>query len=224
MNEQSSRSHSCFIVKIERKLTTELADGVTREQLVKAKLNLVDLAGSERASKTGATGSTLKEGIGINSSLTALGNVINALSEGSKHGKKHIPYRDSKLTRLLQESLGGNSATVMIAAISPADYNYDETISTLKYANRAKSIANAITKNEDMSERVIRDLQGQIEALKQQLMNGGGAAANPELENQLGLMQKQQQSAWEEKEKLNRELEEERQKNLGAVIGESLFA
>lgn len=116
MNDTSSRSHSCFTIKIERKTTTELADGVTRELLNKAKLNLVDLAGSERANKTGATGTTLKEGIGINVSLTALGNVINALSEGGKK-LKHIPYRDSKLTRLLQESLGGNAATVMIAAI-----------------------------------------------------------------------------------------------------------
>ena len=99
MNDQSSRSHSCFTIKIEKKTTLDMGGGVTRENIVKAKLNLVDLAGSERASKTGASGATLKEGANINMSLMALGNVINALSEGSK---KFIPYRDSKLTRLLQ--------------------------------------------------------------------------------------------------------------------------
>jgi hypothetical protein len=135
MNEQSSRSHSCFTLKLEQKTVTDLGGGVTREQFVRAKINLVDLAGSERANKTGAKGATLKEGANINLSLMALGNVINALSEGSA-GKKHIPYRDSKLTRLLQNSLGGNANTVMLAAISPADYNYDETLSTLKYAHR----------------------------------------------------------------------------------------
>jgi kinesin family member 3B len=100
MNERSSRSHSCFTIKIEQRLVTELAGGVTREQVVSAKLNLVDLAGSERASKTGATGSTLKEGAKINLSLMTLGTVINALAAGGSKG--HIPYRDSQLTRLLQ--------------------------------------------------------------------------------------------------------------------------
>lgn len=120
MNEQSSRSHSVFTIRIDQKTETDMGNGIKREQIVKAKLNLVDLAGSERAGKTGASGTTLREGANINLSLMALGNVINALSEG-KVGKKqqHIPYRDSKLTRLLQESLGGNSATCMLAAISP---------------------------------------------------------------------------------------------------------
>ena len=103
MNEQSSRSHSCFTIKVEQKLTTELQGGVTREQVVSAKLNLVDLAGSERASKTGATGQTLKEGAKINLSLMTLGTVINALAAGGSKG--HIPYRDSQLTRLLQVGL-----------------------------------------------------------------------------------------------------------------------
>lgn len=220
MNDQSSRSHSCFTIKIEMKTTTELAGGVTREQLVKAKLNLVDLAGSERAAKTGATGSTLKEGSNINMSLMALGNVINALSEGSsmKSGaKKHIPYRDSKLTRLLQESLGGNSLTVMLAAISPADYNLDETLGTLKYANRAKSIANAISRNEDSSDRMIRDLKVQIELLQQQLASAPHES-NPELEQKLHEMEADQRNAWEEKERLSKALEEERQANLNSVV------
>ncbi len=219
MNEQSSRSHSCFTIKIEKKTTSELAGGVTRETIVKAKLNLVDLAGSERADKTGATGATLKEGTNINLSLMALGNVINALSEGtSRDGKKHIPYRDSKLTRLLQESLGGNSLTVMLAAISPADYNYDETVGTLKYANRAKSIANAATRNEDSNERIIRGLKEEIDQLRKQLSSGGGAEANPELEKRLKEMEQGQQSAWEEKELLSKALEEERQANINTAI------
>ena len=100
------------------------------------KLNLVDLAGSERQSKTNAVGIRLKEAAKINLSLSALGNVISSLIDGRQ---THIPYRDSKLTRILQDSLGGNTKTVMIAAISPADYNYEETLSTLRYASRAKS-------------------------------------------------------------------------------------
>lgn len=221
MNDQSSRSHSVFTIKIERKTSTELDGGLTREQTVKAKVNLVDLAGSERASKTGASGATLKEGANINLSLMTLGNVINALAEGSKNGaKKVIPYRNSKLTRLLQESLGGNSATVMIASISPADYNYSETIGTLKYANRAKSIANAVTRNEDSNERMIRDLQAQIEALKKKLSEGGEGAvmADPEIERKLKEMEASQHNAWEEKERLSKALEEERQANLHTVI------
>ena len=110
-----------------------------KEFLRAGKLNLVDLAGSETTSKTGATGDRMKEGVNINKSLSALGNVISALVDGKG---KHIPYRDSKLTRLLQSSLGGNCRTLMMAAISPADYNYNETLSTLRYAARAKSIKN----------------------------------------------------------------------------------
>jgi hypothetical protein len=108
MNDQSSRSHSVFTIKLEQKIVTELGDNRQREQMIKAKINLVDLAGSERASKTGASGATLKEGANINKSLLTLGNVINALAEGGKKkgANKVIPYRESKLTRLLQESLG----------------------------------------------------------------------------------------------------------------------
>ena len=141
MNAESSRSHSIFTVIIEMNQPREGSDHFT-----KGKLNLVDLAGSERPSKTGATGARMKEGIKINLSLTALGNVISSLCEG---GGKHIPYRDSKLTRLLQDSLGGNTKTVMMAAVGPADYNYEETLSTLRYANRAKNIKNKPSVNED---------------------------------------------------------------------------
>jgi kinesin family protein 1/kinesin family protein 3/17 len=135
MNDVSSRSHSVFTIKIHQK---DLSD---ESKNLFAKVNLVDLAGSERVKSTGATGATLMEGANINKSLSALGNVINALVEQAK-GKKgvFIPYRNSKLTRVLQESLGGNSITCMLAALSPALCNYDETLSTLKYANRAKAI------------------------------------------------------------------------------------
>ena len=148
MNQDSSRSHSLFSIYI------ETAEDIKGEQRIKAgKLNLVDLAGSERSSKTGATGQTLKEGIKINLSLTALGNVISSLVDGKS---SHIPYRDSKLTRLLQDSLGGNTKTVMIAACSPADYNYEETLSTLRYAARAKAIKNKPKVNEDPKDALLK--------------------------------------------------------------------
>jgi kinesin family protein 3/17 len=126
----------------------------------------VDLAGSERQSKTGATGATLKEGIKINLSLTALGNVISALVDGKS---AHIPYRDSKLTRLLQDSLGGNTKTVMIAAVSPADYNYEETLSTLRYAARAKAIKNKPRVNEDPKDALLKEYEEEIKKLKEML-------------------------------------------------------
>jgi hypothetical protein len=221
MNDQSSRSHSVFTIKIEQKTDVIMGD-VHKISIVKAKLNLVDLAGSERAEKTGASGSTLKEGANINMSLMALGNVINALSEaGSK--RQHIPYRDSKLTRLLQESLGGNAATVMIAAISPADYNYDETLSTLKYANRAKTIANAVTKNEDINQRMINDLKKEIEELKAAVAKGGtGGSDHGEDQKKIKEMEEMQKNSWEERERLAKQLEEERQANLSVAMSTML--
>jgi kinesin family member 17 len=142
MNADSSRSHSIFTVYVEMCDSKEGGG----EHFRAGKLNLVDLAGSERQSKTQAEGDRLKEATKINLSLSALGNVISALVDGKA---KHIPYRDSKLTRLLQDSLGGNTKTLMVAAVSPADNNYDETLSTLRYANRAKNIKNKATINED---------------------------------------------------------------------------
>ena len=129
-------------------------------------MNLVDLAGSERASKTGATGDGMKEATKINLSLSALGNVISALVDGKTH---HIPYRDSKLTRLLQDSLGGNTKTIMIAAVSPANYNYDETLSTLRYASRAKFIKNKPKINEDPKDTMLREMSEEIKRLKMML-------------------------------------------------------
>merc|ERR1712038_317065 len=136
------------------------------------KLNLVDLAGSGRQAKTGATGDRLKEATKINLSLSALGNVISALVEGGKGS--HIPYRDSKLTRLLQDSLGGNAKTVMVANIGPSKFNYDETLTTLRYANRAKNIKNKPRVNEDPKDAMLREFQEEIARLKAQLVNPDG--------------------------------------------------
>ena len=124
----------------------------------------------------GATGSRMLEGIKINLSLSALGNVISALASGSG---KHIPYRDSKLTRLLQSSLGGNTKTVMCAAVGPADYNYEETISTLRYANRAKNITNKPVINEDPKDALLREYKEQIEQLKAMLAASNGGVPVP---------------------------------------------
>ncbi|MEW5308736.1 MAG: hypothetical protein WDW38_000672 [Sanguina aurantia] len=166
MNAESSRSHSIFTITIEAtsKMTAATAAGADDDNHIRVgKCNLVDLAGSERQSKTGASGDRLKEGIKINMSLTALGNVISSLVD-SKGG--HVPYRDSKLTRLLQDSLGGNTKTVMVANIGPADWNYDETMSTLRYANRAKNIQNKPKINEDPKDAMLREFQDEISKLK----------------------------------------------------------
>ncbi|EGT46843.1 hypothetical protein CAEBREN_30218 [Caenorhabditis brenneri] len=167
MNKDSSRSHSIFTVYVE---------GMTETGSIRmGKLNLVDLAGSERQSKTGATGDRLKEATKINLSLSALGNVISALVDGKS---KHIPYRDSKLTRLLQDSLGGNTKTIMIACVSPSSDNYDETLSTLRYANRAKNIKNKPTINEDPKDALLREYQEEIARLKAMVQPGAGLVVN----------------------------------------------
>ncbi|KNC22948.1 hypothetical protein FF38_13754 [Lucilia cuprina] len=155
MNEHSSRSHAIFMIKI------EMCDIETNTIKV-GKLNLIDLAGSERQSKTGASAERLKEASKINLALSSLGNVISALAESSPH----VPYRDSKLTRLLQDSLGGNSKTIMIANIGPSAYNYNETLTTLRYASRAKAIQNQPIKNEDPQDAKLKEYQEEIERLK----------------------------------------------------------
>jgi len=161
MNSVSSRSHSIFTIYLER-----CDDPANGSKIRASKLNLVDLAGSERQSKTGAIGDRFKEATKINLSLSALGNVISALVDGRS---VHIPYRDSKLTRLLQDSLGGNTKTLMIACLSPADNNYDETLSTLRYANRAKNIKNQPRINEDPKDALIRQYLDEINRLKAML-------------------------------------------------------
>jgi len=164
MNEHSSRSHAIFIVTVER----SRPDPDGESHICVGRLNLVDLAGSERQAKTGATGDRLKEATKINLSLSALGNVISALVDGKSN---HVPYRDSKLTRLLQDSLGGNAKTIMVANFGPSKINYEETLTTLRYANRAKNITNKPRVNEDPKDAMLREFQEEISRLKAQLAN-----------------------------------------------------
>ncbi|XP_058498542.1 kinesin-like protein KIF1B isoform X3 [Solea solea] len=174
MNETSSRSHAVFTIVFTQKKHDSETDLSTEKV---SKISLVDLAGSERADSTGATGTRLKEGANINKSLTTLGKVISALAEvdnctsKSKKKKKSdfIPYRDSVLTWLLRENLGGNSRTAMVAALSPADINYDETLSTLRYADRAKNIKCNAVINEDPNNKLVRDLKDEVARLKELL-------------------------------------------------------
>ncbi|XP_037721446.1 kinesin-like protein KIF3A [Drosophila subpulchrella] len=172
MNEESSRSHAIFSITVER---SELGEGGVQHVRM-GKLQLVDLAGSERQSKTQASGQRLKEATKINLSLSVLGNVISALVDGKS---THIPYRNSKLTRLLQDSLGGNSKTVMCATISPADSNYMETISTLRYASRAKNIQNRMHINEEPKDALLRHFQEEIARLRKQLEEGSSLEEEP---------------------------------------------
>ncbi|XP_063747736.1 kinesin-like protein KIF1A isoform X8 [Eleginops maclovinus] len=179
MNETSSRSHAVFNIIFTQKRLDADTDNTTEKV---SKISLVDLAGSERADSTGAKGTRLKEGANINKSLTTLGKVISALAEvdsGSNKNKKkkkvenHIPYRDSVLTWLLRENLGGNSRTAMVAALSPADINYDETLSTLRYADRAKQIRCNAVINEDPNNRLVRELKEEVSRLKDLLCSQG---------------------------------------------------
>ncbi|KXS09168.1 kinesin-domain-containing protein [Gonapodya prolifera JEL478] len=174
MNAVSSRSHSIFTINVE---CCETNSKTNEQHFFAGKLHLVDLAGSERQSKTGATGDRLKEASKINLSLSALGNCISALVDGKS---THVPYRDSKLTRLLQDSLGGNSRTLMLATLSPASFNYDETLSTLRYANRAKNIKNTPKVNEDPKDAMLREMQDEIVKLRK-ILEDRARAKSPEL-------------------------------------------
>ncbi|XP_041828372.1 kinesin-like protein KIF3B isoform X2 [Melanotaenia boesemani] len=166
MNERSSRSHAIFVITVE---CSEVGpDG--EDHIRVGKLNMVDLAGSERQSKTGCKGKSLKEAAKINLSLSALGNVISALVDGRS---SHVPYRDSKLTRLLQDSLGGNAKTVMMATVGPSHKNFDESLATLRYASRAKKIKNKPRINEDPKDALLREFQEEIARLKAQLEERG---------------------------------------------------
>lgn len=190
MNNQSSRSHAIFTITLEqmRKLNpgipgeSNLSESMNEEYL-SAKLHLVDLAGSERAKRTGSDGMRFKEGVHINKGLLALGNVISALGDEKKRKEGvHVPYRDSKLTRLLQDSLGGNSRTVMIACISPADINAEETLNTLKYANRARNIQNKPVINRDPISTEMIKMRQQLEYLQAELCTRGGGASSDEVQ------------------------------------------
>lgn len=222
MNETSSRSHSLFQITVER---SELgADG--KQHIRVGKLNMVDLAGSERLAKTNATGDRLKEATKINLSLSTLCHVISSLIDPKS---TYVPYRDSKLTRMLQDSLGGNTKTVMIANVGPADYNYDETINTLRYASRAKSIQNKPRINEDPKDALLREYQDEISKLKEQLsalnkgmkpeeimMKHGVMAGNTVTEHEIYVEDKEKMAEFEmklkqEKEEMKANAEMERQ-------------
>ncbi|KAL8611043.1 hypothetical protein ACOMHN_042659 [Nucella lapillus] len=185
MNDVSSRSHAIFTITFTQ---AKFEDGLPSER--QSKIHLVDLAGSERADASGATGQRLKEGGSINRSLVTLGNVISVLAEASSEERgprsraTFIPYRDSVLTWLLKDSLGGNAKTIMIATISPADINYGETMSTLRYANRAKNIINRPTVNEDANVRLIRELREEIARLKA-LIDGTDNISSPGVQERL---------------------------------------
>ena len=177
MNSESSRSHAIFTLNVEQRILDE--DGASSDSVaLVSKFHFVDLAGSERLKRTGAKGDTMKEGISINGGLLALGNVISALGDEKKKAS-HVPYRDSKLTRLLQDSLGGNSKTLFIACVSPSSSNESETSNALQYANRAKNIKNKPVVNHDTAgAQLIADLKSKIKALQQDnlaLTNGGAS-------------------------------------------------
>ncbi|KAM9761016.1 kinesin-like protein KIF21A isoform 5-T5 [Dama dama] len=183
MNVQSSRSHAIFTIHLcQTRICPQIdAESATDNKVISessqmnefetltAKFHFVDLAGSERLKRTGATGERAKEGISINCGLLALGNVISALGDKSKRAT-HVPYRDSKLTRLLQDSLGGNSQTIMIACVSPSDRDFMETLNTLKYANRARNIKNKVMVNQDRASQQINALRSEITRLQMELM------------------------------------------------------
>ncbi|KAM6949067.1 kinesin-like protein KIF1C [Aplochiton taeniatus] len=178
MNETSSRSHAVFTIVFTQRRRDQLTSLVTEKV---SKISLVDLAGSERADSSGAKGTRLKEGANINKSLTTLGKVISALADYQSNKKRKsdfIPYRDSVLTWLLKENLGGNSRTAMIAALSPADINYDETLSTLRYADRAKQIRCNAVINEDPNARLIRELKEEVNRLRDLLLTQGLLSVN----------------------------------------------
>uniref|UniRef100_A0A3B4ZXV2 Kinesin-like protein KIF13B n=1 Tax=Stegastes partitus TaxID=144197 RepID=A0A3B4ZXV2_9TELE len=218
MNEESSRSHAVFNIILTHTLK-DLQSGTSGEKV--SRLSLVDLAGSERAAKTGAAGERLKEGSNINKSLTTLGLVISALAEQgtAKNKTKFVPYRDSVLTWLLKDCLGGNSRTAMVATVSPAADNYEETLSTLRYADRAKNIVNHAVVNEDPNARIIRELREEVEKLRVQLTQAESLKA-PELKERLEESEKLIQEmtiTWEEKLRKTEEIAQERQKQLESL-------
>uniref|UniRef100_A0A0N5AQQ1 Kinesin-like protein n=1 Tax=Syphacia muris TaxID=451379 RepID=A0A0N5AQQ1_9BILA len=210
MNEHSSRSHAIFVVTVECSETK--SDGESHIRV--GRLNLVDLAGSERQSKAGTFGKRFKEATKINLSLSALGNVISALVDGKS---THIPYRDSKLTRLLQDSLGGNSKTIMVANIGPASYNYEETLGTLRYASRAKNIKNKPRINEDPKDALLREFQEEIARLREMLEKRASSSLDSlTAEKYLSEQQEKRQILAELEERV-KQLEEEKKAQLAVA-------
>ncbi|KAJ1952335.1 hypothetical protein EC988_003613, partial [Linderina pennispora] len=225
MNEASSRSHAVFTIVLTRRTHNTDMDQITERT---SRISLVDLAGSERANSTKATGVRLKEGTKINQSLAALGKVISALADSGRHNAEHgggkkrdayVPYRDSVLTWLLKDSLGGNSRTVMIAAISPADYA--ETLSTLRYADRAKHIINQAMVNEDASVKLVRELKEEVALLRRKLaMAGPNNSRGSDLKDQLQANEKliaELNQTWEEKLRRTQAIQMEREQALAAL-------
>ncbi|XP_067232121.1 kinesin family member 4 isoform X1 [Chanodichthys erythropterus] len=205
MNAASSRSHAIFTISLEQRRKGDKND------VMVSKLHLVDLAGSERQKKTKAEGDRLKEGISINRGLLSLGNVISALGDESKKGT-FVPYRDSKLTRLLQDSLGGNSHTLMIACVSPADSNIEETINTLRYADRARKIKNKPVLNVDPRALEMKRLKQQVQDLQVMLLHARGGVASvltgSEPAENVSKILEQNRCLQDENSKLSRELSE----------------
>ena len=221
MNERSSRSHSVFTVTIE---TAQM--GLDMKSHIRAgKLNMVDLAGSERQQKTEAVGIRLEEAAKINLSLSTLCHVISTLTDPK--GGSHIPYRNSKLTRILQDSLGGNTKTVMVANIGPADYNYEESLNTIRYANRAKNIVNKPRINEDPKDAMIREFQEEIMKLRELLAQKLGRTVTKDgqivsLDNNEQAMQKQMEEelAKQAKELKKKQEEIDKVEAEGAMVKE----
>lgn len=231
MNDQSSRSHCIFTLEIRRKLPSQ--DGGPPQQL-RSKLNLVDLAGSERQKRTQAAGGTLKEGAAINQSLSHLANVIFKLAEmaekkGGKANGDFVPFRNSKLTMALMDSLGGNSKTIMIAALSPAEINYDETLSTLQFAKRVKVVKTVAKQNAESEGSLVARLKAECEQLKAQVAKGQAERVdNEQLEAMEALVEKYGQQDLESQLDLARQMKERRSQALrdlglsSTKIGESI--
>ncbi|CAK9297174.1 unnamed protein product [Gordionus sp. m RMFG-2023] len=214
MNTESSRSHAVFTIHF-----TQSRDDGDQEKIIGekiSKISLVDLAGSERVSKSGVIGERLKEGSNINKSLTTLGLVISTLAEQSSGNckmHKFVPYRDSILTWLLKDNLGGNSVTTMISTLSPSSDNYEESLSTLRFANRAKRIVNHAIVNEDPRAKVIRELKEEVEMLKIQLNLRQETSTLERLKQSEDLMQ-ELEMPWETKLAISEKIQQERQKTL----------
>lgn len=210
MNQTSSRAHT--IITIEFKQVTIEDDGRKTEKF--SVINLVDLAGSEKSGQTGATGERLKEGCAINQSLTTLGTCISVLADKAmgKAKKTVVPYRDSSLTRILQNALGGNSKTIMICAVSPSDMNYEESLSTLRYADRAKKIQNKAVINESPQDKLIRELKAENEHLKKLLREAAGGDGKINAQEFLEIMEHQEKQV-AERENFDAKLAEQKEEN-----------
>ena len=215
MNQTSSRSHTVVTIDFAKVTTFAGKDG-----RLKSMINIVDLAGSEKSTQAGTTGDRLAEGNAINKSLSCLGNVIEVLADHAmgKNMKRVVPYRDSALTRMLQDAIGGNSATIMVCAIRPGHTYYEETLSTLRYADRAKKIKNKPVVNEDPQAAMIRELQAENAALKAQLGGGGGGGGgDPEAQKKLEEAEEKMRQNQLEMEELSKswedKLEEQKHKD-----------